>query len=67
MNLSVSGVPAGATASFVPLSINTGTGSSTLQVTAPAGAVAQGSYSLTITMTVDGAVAQQSVVLNVGP
>jgi hypothetical protein len=67
MALSVSGVPAGATGAFVPATINAGTGSSTLQVTLPAGVVPPGSYNLTITLTEDGAVAQQTVVLNVTP
>lgn len=67
MTLAVDGLPAGATASFVPPTINTGTGTSTIQVTASAGVLVQGSYSLTITMTVDGAVAQESVILNVAP
>ncbi len=44
LSLSVSGVPGGATAAFTPATINTGTGSSTLNVSAPAGAVAPGTY-----------------------
>jgi hypothetical protein len=67
MSLAVSGVPAGATAAFVPATINTGTGTSTLQVTVPPGVVPQGNYNLVITMTEDGSVAQQTVVLNVTP
>jgi hypothetical protein len=67
MTLAVDGIPAGATASFVPATINTGTGTSTLKVTAPAGTLTQGSYSLLITMTEDGAIAQSSVILNVAP
>lgn len=67
MTLAVDGVPAGATASFVPATINTGTGTSTLKVIAPAGTLAQGSYSLLITMTEDGSIAQSSVILNVAP
>jgi hypothetical protein len=67
MTLAVDGLPAGATASFVPATINTGTGSSTLKVVAPAGVLAQGSYLLTITMTEDGSVAQNTVILNVAP
>jgi len=67
MTLAVDGLPTGATATFVPATINAGTGSSTLQVTAPAGTVAQGSYPLTITMTEDGAVAQNTVILNIAP
>jgi hypothetical protein len=67
MSLAVSGVPAGATAAFVPATINTGTGTSTLQVTVPPGVVATGTYNLTITMTEDGSVAQQTVVLTVNP
>lgn len=67
MTLAVDGIPAGATATFVPATINGGTGTSTLQVTAPAGILTPGSYSLTITMTEDGSVAQETVVLNVTP
>jgi len=67
MTLTVDGVPPGATASFVPATINAGTGSSTLKVTAPAGALAQGSYTLTVTMTEDGSIAQSTVILNVAP
>ncbi len=67
MALAVSGVPAGATAAFVPATINTGTGTSTLQVTVPPGVVPQGSYNLLITMTEDGSVAQSTVVLTVTP
>jgi len=67
MGLTVSGLPAGATGTFVPATINTGTGTSTLQVTAPAGVLTPGSYNLIITMTEDGSVAQQTVELNVTP
>jgi hypothetical protein len=67
MQLQVSGVPPGATASFVPTTIDAGTGTSTLQVTAPAGAVAQGTYSLLITMTEDGSIGQETVTLTVAP
>lgn len=67
MTLSVNGIPAGATGSFSPAVINTGTGSSTLSVTAPAGAVPQGSYELVITTTEDGSIAQTTVLLNVAP
>lgn len=67
MALTVSGVPAGATGTFTPATINAGAGSSTLQVSIPPGVVPQGSYNLTITMTEDGAVAQQTVVLTVTP
>ena len=67
MTLTVDGLPAGATASFVPATISTGTGSSTLKVVAPAGALTQGSYSLLITMTEDGSIAQNTVILNIGP
>lgn len=67
MALTVSGVPAGASAAFTPPTINTGTGTSTLQVTVPAGVVPQGTYNLTITMTEDGSVAQQTVTLTVNP
>jgi FG-GAP-like repeat len=67
MSLAVSGVPAGASAAFTPSTINTGTGTSTLQVTVPAGVVPQGTYYLTITMTEDGSVAQQTVTLTVTP
>jgi hypothetical protein len=65
MTLVVDGVPGGATATFVPATINTGTGSSTLKITAPAGVLKQGNYSLTITMQEDGSIAQNTVILNV--
>jgi len=67
MTLQVNGIPPGATATFAPPTINTGTGSSTLNVTAPAGAAAQGTYPLLITMTEDGSIAQETVILNVAP
>jgi hypothetical protein len=67
MTLKVDGVPGGATGSFVPATINTGTGSTTLHIVAPAGVLQQGSYSLLITMTEDGSIAQNSVILNVAP
>ena len=67
LTLQVNGIPPGATATFTPPTINTGTGSSTLNVTAPAGAAAQGTYPLLITMTEDGLIAQETVILNVGP
>ncbi len=67
MTLAVNGAPSGSTATFVPATINTGTGSSTLKIVASGGALTQGSYSLLITMTEDGAIAQNSVVLNVAP
>jgi hypothetical protein len=67
MTLAVDGLPAGATASFVPATINTGTGTSTLQVVAPAGVLTQGSYALLITMTEDGSIAQNTVILNIAP
>lgn len=47
VSLSVSGLPAGATGSFVPASISGGSGSSTLNVTT-SGSVAPGTYPLTI-------------------
>lgn len=67
MTLAVSGVPAGASSVFTPATINTGTGSSTLQVTIPAGVVPPGTYNLTFTMTEDGAVAQETVALTITP
>jgi hypothetical protein len=65
MTLAVDGVPGGTTATFVPATINTGTGSSTLKITAPAGVLKQGNYSLTITMQEDGSIAQNTIILNV--
>jgi len=67
LSLSVSGAPSGATASFTPPTIGGGTGTSTLNVVAPAGAVAQGTYSLLVTMTSNGAIAQSTVTFTVGP
>jgi hypothetical protein len=65
LSLTVSGVPAGATASFTPASITGGAGSSNLNVTAPAGTVAPGTYNLLVTISADGAVAQETVALTV--
>jgi hypothetical protein len=67
MTLSVSGLPPGATGAFVPPTINTGTGSSVLQVSAPAGALTPGTYSLLITLTEDGCISQDTVTLTVNP
>jgi len=67
LNLSVSGLPAGATSSFTPASISGGTGTSTLNVVAPAGTVAPGTYNLLVTMTGSGVVAQESLTLTVTP
>ena len=52
VTLSVSGVPAGATASFSPSSVTSG-GSSTLTINA--GTAAPGSYTLTVTGTAPSA------------
>jgi len=65
LSLAVSGIPAGATAAFTPASINGGAGTSTLNVTAPAGSVTPGTYNLLVTITADGAVAQDTVTLTV--
>jgi len=68
MTLSVDGLPPGATATFVPATINTGNGTSTMKITAPAGVLISGNtYSLTITMTEDGSIAQNTVILNIAP
>lgn len=67
LSLAVSGVPAGATASFSPPSITGGTGASTLDVAVPAGTLTPGTYSLLITMTGGGVVAQETVTLTVSP
>ena len=50
VTFSVSGLPAGATATFTPTSVTT-SGSSTLDVTTTAGTTPAGSYALTITAT----------------
>src|SRR5262249_47535366 len=65
--LAVSNLPAGASAQFTPPTINNGTGSSTLSVTAPAGVLAPGSYGLLVTMTGSGVVAKATVTLTVNP
>jgi hypothetical protein len=62
VNLSVSGLPSGASASFNPTSVNT-TGSSTLSVSS--GTAAVGSYPLTITGTSGTIVHTTQVTLNV--
>ena len=67
LSLAVDGLPGGATASFTPATINTGTGTSTLNVVIPAGSVLPGTYNLLITMTGSGVVAQSSVTLTVTP
>jgi len=67
LSLTVIGVPAGATSSFSPPTINTGTGSSNLSVVVPAGSVVPGAYSLLITMTGSGVIAQDTVTLTVTP
>ncbi|HET9184274.1 MAG TPA: protease pro-enzyme activation domain-containing protein [Candidatus Angelobacter sp.] len=50
VSFSVSGLPAGATATFTPTSVTT-SGSSTLDITTTAGTTPAGSYALTITAT----------------
>jgi len=67
ISLAVSGVPAGATATFSPPAISGGAGNSTLNVTAPAGALTPGTYNLLITMLLDGAAAEETVTLTVNP
>jgi hypothetical protein len=68
MTLQVDGLPGGAAASFAPPTINTGTGQSVLHVTVPSNSVvAQGTYSLLVTMTEDGSIAQETITLTVGP
>ena len=67
ISLAVSGVSAGATATFSPPAISGGTGNSTLNVTVPAGVVTPGTYNLLITMQLDGAAAEDTVTLTVGP
>src|SRR5581483_6801024 len=64
VGLSVSGVPAGATASFNPTSIS-GSGSSTLTVAS--GTAAAGTYTLTITGTSGSLTHSASVTLTVNP
>jgi len=65
--LTVSEVPTGATAAFTPTTINTGTGTSTLGVVVPAGTLTPGTYTLLITMTGSGVVAQYGASLVVNP
>lgn len=60
VNLSVSGLPAGASAGFVPAAIAGGSGSSTLTVSTTA-ATAAGTYTLTLTGT-DGALSHSTTV-----
>jgi serine protease AprX len=67
ISLVVDGVPVGATAQFTPATINTGTGTSTLTVNVPAGTVKPGAYSLLVTMTGSGVVAQDTLTLTVNP
>jgi hypothetical protein len=67
LSLAVSGVPAGTSASFTPSTINTGTGTSTLNVVVPPGTLAPGSYTLLLTFTGSGVIDQISVVLTVNP
>jgi hypothetical protein len=65
VNLSVSGLPAGASASFSPASVTAG-GSSTLTV--GAGTAVPGTYTLTVTGTAPSATHQTSVTLTItGP
>ena len=63
VNLSVSGLPAGASATFAPTSV-TGSGSSTLSVSTSAGTPA-GSYTLTLTGATSTLSHSASVTLNV--
>jgi hypothetical protein len=63
VTFSVSGLPAGATGSFVPASVS-GSGTSTLNVTT-AGGTAAGNYTLTITGTSGSLVHSDTVVLAV--
>jgi len=60
VSLSVSGLPAGASASFVPAAVTGGSGNSTLTVNTTA-ATAAGTYTLTLTGT-DGALAHSTTV-----
>jgi hypothetical protein len=68
MTLRVDGLPAGAAAAFEPLTIKTGSGQSVLHVVVPSGGVVPaGTYSLLVTMTEDGSIAQETITLTVGP
>src|SRR5205807_489655 len=65
VSLSLSGLPAGATASFSPLTV-TGAGSSTLTVSS-ARTTPPGTYTLTITAVSGGTTRSTTVVFAVGP
>jgi hypothetical protein len=67
LSLAVGALPAGASASFTPPTINTGTGTSTLLVVVPPGSLAPGNYSLLLTLTGSGVINQISVNLTVTP
>jgi hypothetical protein len=64
--LSVSGLPAGATASFSPATINGGSGTSTLTVISTP-STPTGSYPFTLTATSGSKVHSTTLTLNVGP
>jgi hypothetical protein len=66
VSLSVSGLPAGATAAFNPATINGGSGTSTLTVVSAA-STPTGSYPFTLTATSGGKVHSTTLTLNVGP
>jgi hypothetical protein len=67
VTISVYGHPAGASASFTPATINTGTGTSTLNVVIPSGVVAPGSYTLLLTFTGSGVINDISITRTVNP
>ena len=66
LSLSVSGLPAGASATFTPNSIPGGSGSSVLQVTVP-NSTPTATYQLIVTATGGGHTHTNGVFLNVGP
>jgi uncharacterized membrane protein len=66
VSLSVSGLPAGATAAFNPATINGGSGTSTLTVVSAA-STPTGSYPFILTATSGGKVHSTTLTLNVGP
>jgi len=67
LSLAVSGVPGGATSSFLPPTINTGTGTSTLSVVVPPTTLKPGTYDLLLTFIGSGVVKEATVTLTIVP